>query len=242
MPSSQELTADTRWAHLMRWYVTGGDAAKLGRDCTTVLVVLSAHTDLTTGRVDGLGVAEIAAQGGFGRKSVMKALSTLQSEGYVRRLDDGSRGRRAIWQLRHRTAILTATNEDVGIASWDYSPMQERQRHRQLEMALEAGVVASHPDLAITIHQHVTLVQQVVEPGGTGVINIGSCGSQSSDPDLIGRAVAILANASASDRLRWRRAAVERGAPSDSQVRPEPKVLAGWAGWIAADLLAEARR
>lgn len=240
---SQALTADIRWTHFMRWYVTGGDAAKMGRDATTVLVVLSAYADLATGQVDGLGVAEIAAKGGIPRKAAMVALTNLQAEGYAERLDDRARGRRAIWRLRHRTAVISPDGEEVGVASWHYAPLQERERHRQLKATLESGGpgTASHPEIAITIHQHVTLVQQTVESGGTGTINIG-IGGPTVDPDVVGRAAAMLAAASPADRIRWHREAIARGAPTNTTIRADAAVLAAWAGWIAGDLLTEGRR
>jgi hypothetical protein len=237
------LKASLGWAHLMRSYVTGGDAARLGRDATTALVVLSAHTDLATGAIDGLAVVDIAAAGGMARKAALAALAALVAAGYAERLDDGTRGRRAVWRLRHRAPLLDGEGRQVAVATWPYVPNAEACRHEQLKGALKAaggGVPAAPQDISITVHQHITVVQQSVATGGTGIINVG--GRTADDPDLVGQAVAWLVAASAPERMRWHKEAVSRGAPAGSTIRPEPGLLAAWASWVADDVCREAGR
>jgi hypothetical protein len=83
------------------------------------------------------------------------------------------------------------------------------------------------------------VVQQIVEPGGIGVVNVG-IGVPSANPDVIGRAIKWLAMSTAGERMRWHQRALAMGAPADSSLHPTR--LGEWAGWIASDLLSEELR
>jgi hypothetical protein len=222
----------------MRSYITCGDAARLVPNVTTVLWVLSANADMKTGQVSGLGVDKIAALGGLDRQVGMKALAAARDAGYVERLDEGGKGgRRAVWRLLHKASICSGS-EVVGTASWPYVPMQEAAQHKSLKCALatgQAGAISPPAGVTIEVHQHITLVQQVVEQGGTGIVNIST-----DNPDLIGIAVKSLAAAAPGEREKWRKLAISRGAPSCTTIMPAR--LGEWAAWVAPDLLPEERQ
>jgi DNA-binding IclR family transcriptional regulator len=151
----------------MRDYVTGGDLSRLGPGPAVMILALSALANPDTGEIVGQGVTELSKWAGFTRKATMTALSVLIDNGYLERLDDQVRGRRAVYRLRHRVAVKSS-GKVVGIAEWAYQPHATRARHSEVVAALRAAEPQTRArDAGITL----LLVQQIA-PGGIGIIKI----------------------------------------------------------------------
>jgi hypothetical protein len=157
------LTAETGWAHLMRWYVTGGYAADLGPYATAALVVLAAHADLATGNIVGLSVVDIAAAAGMGKTAALAAVEALRSHAWLDELPGRRPGQRARYRLRYRAGLISPDGQRAGEAAWPYIPARAGQDQAAVREFVAGG--ERRPGIEINVFQH-------VEPGGIGIVNI----------------------------------------------------------------------
>jgi hypothetical protein len=161
MTSASSPTADTLWVHMLRQYVKGGDAAKLGPHATAVLLTLKSHCDLVTGATFP-SVDRVARLSGVSRRQVIRAYAALRTAGYLES-DPPRRGVRGRHRLVERVPILDA-GKQVAVAVWPYIPLRQEEARQALAVLLASGT-----PLPVDGVLNLTVALQIVEPGGFGL-------------------------------------------------------------------------
>jgi|GEM_PF-3798843 len=160
-PPSQ--TADTLWIHMLRQYVKGGDAAKLGPHATAVLLTLKSHCDLATG--DTFPSVDLVARlSGVSRRQVIRAYSALRTAGYLESAPS-RRGAKGRHRLIERVPIKEAGRQ-VAVAAWPYIPLRHEEARQALAAILASGTPLPTDSNGII---NVTIAVQVVQSGGSGL-------------------------------------------------------------------------
>jgi DNA-binding transcriptional MocR family regulator len=110
--------AETTWFHVFRSMIEGGDVARIGPYAFTVYAVIKAYTNFRTGRAFP-GIPEIMEKSGISKSQVIRALDTLEENGYITR---EKKGRSNTYTLREKVGISDSQGRPVASAAWDYVP------------------------------------------------------------------------------------------------------------------------
>lgn len=141
MGSSEEaeqgdlFRAETEWFHVFRSMIKGGDLARIGPYAFTVYAVIKAHTNFKSGRA-WPGIDTIMEMSGISKREVLRALQTLEENGYITREKIGRNNR---YTLREKVGISDPHGRPVASAAWDYVPDGVRGAVADLKNVLMTG-------------------------------------------------------------------------------------------------------
>lgn len=127
--------AETTWFHVFRSMIEGGDVARMGPYAFTVYAVIKAYTNFSTGRAFP-GIPEIMEKSGISKSQVIRALGTLEDNGYITR---EKKGRSNSYTLREKVGISDSHGRPVASAAWDYVPDGVRGAVADLKNVLMTG-------------------------------------------------------------------------------------------------------
>lgn len=137
--------AETSWFHVFRSMIEGGDVAKMGPYAFTVYAVIKAHTNFSTGRAFP-GLPTIIEKSGVSKSQVIRALETLEENGYITR---EKKGRNNIYTLREKIGISDDKGRPVADATWDYVPDGVRGAVAELKHVMMTGDFAGAKIISI---------------------------------------------------------------------------------------------
>lgn len=165
VPPAPRLHADTTWFHMFRAFVFGDDCARLGPYATTVLLVVKAHTNFTTGCAFP-SIETIVERSSISRRQVIKSLQALEEAGYLVKARDG---RKNTYQVREKIHLLDGAGRPAAVATWDYLPTAVKETCAQLKSFLFSGKLPDGAGAPSVVYiEQLSLNLQVVEAGGTG--------------------------------------------------------------------------
>lgn len=153
---ADELRAETTWFHVFRSMFSSGDAAKMGPHAVVVYLVIKAHANFRTGFASP-SIDLISTMSGVSRSQVIRALETLEREGYIERT---LAGRSNKYVLREKVLIRDRSGQQSAVASWNYLPGSLHTTIDHVKTATRSGDLASSPVVHIErLQVNVTQVQ-----------------------------------------------------------------------------------
>lgn len=153
---ADELRAETTWFHVFRSMFSSGDAAKMGPHAVVVYLVIKAHANFRTGFASP-SIDLISTMSGVSRSQVIRALETLEKEGYIERT---LAGRSNKYVLREKVLIRDRSGQQSAVASWNYLPGSLHTTIDHVKTATRSGDLASSPVVHIErLQVNVTQVQ-----------------------------------------------------------------------------------
>ncbi len=136
-----ELRAETTWFHVFRSMFSSGDAARMGPHAVVVYFVIKAHANFRTGFASP-SIDLISTMSGVSRSQVIRALGTLEKEGYIAKMLVGRRNK---YVLREKVLIRDRSGKQSAVASWNYLPESLRTAIEHVKKATRSGELASSP-------------------------------------------------------------------------------------------------
>lgn len=216
--------ADFVWVHLLRDFIWGGDAKRLGPHASMVLLAIKTHADHRTGEAFP-SATRLSELTGVSRREVIRSLGRLTEAGYLARQADGRR-------MRYRVQERVGGSDAV--ITWPYSPSQQGALIEQIKAALAAKTLPA-PDARGVIHIEqiaINVAVQVVQAGGMGIQVVTSANSTS-----LQKALRYLDAADFPTRRRWHKRAAELGAPKDAPCARE--AVSVWGPFVASEVANE---
>lgn len=157
--------AETSWFHIFKAMIDNGDVAKMGGTVFAIYSVVKSYTNWSTGRAFP-GLELIAEKAGVNKRTVIRALSTLEEMGYV--VKEQKIGKVNKYRLREQVPI-SQEGRPVAVATWDYLPSIIGEAHAELKnflaTGLENGRIINIENLNLTIN--------IAAAGGTVIHNTG---------------------------------------------------------------------
>lgn len=136
-PKNDEVfEAETNWFHIFKAMIDRGDVAKMGGTVFTVYAVVKSYTNWSTGKAFP-GLELIAEKSGVNKRTVIRALSTLEEMGYIVR--EQKIGKVNKYRLREQVPI-SHEGRPVAVATWDYMPSIIGEAHAELKNFLSTGL------------------------------------------------------------------------------------------------------
>lgn len=159
--------AETSWFHIFKAMIERGDLAKMGGTVFGVYAVVKSYTNWSTGRAFP-GLDLISEKSGVNRRTVIRALNTLEKMGYIVKEQTPGKGNK--YRLREQVPI-TQEGRPVAVATWDYLPSVIGEAHAELKNFLATGVEGK-----IIKIDHLHLTVNIANAGGV-IHNHGKSGS-----------------------------------------------------------------
>lgn len=130
--------AEASWFHVFRSMVDNGDVAKLGPYSTTVYLVIKTYANYSTGTAFP-SIDLIVEKSGISRAQVIRALSALETAGYISK---ALHGRHNVYTLREKVEIKGEDGRPEAVATWDYIPKHVQAAQAELKNFLLTGKTA----------------------------------------------------------------------------------------------------
>nr|WP_246185825.1 helix-turn-helix domain-containing protein [Pandoraea iniqua] len=128
----------------------------MGPHAVVVYLVIKAHANFRTGFASP-SIDLISTMSGVSRSQVIRALETLEREGYIERT---LAGRSNKYVLREKVLIRDRSGQQSAIASWNYLPGSLHTTIDHVKTAMRSGDLASSPVVHIErLQVNVTQVQ-----------------------------------------------------------------------------------
>lgn len=155
--------AETSWFHIFRHMVENGDVAAMGSHAVAVYLVIKSFTNFSTGRAFP-AIETIVDKSGVSKRQVIESLKTLEKFEY---LIKERVGRNNVYKLREKIEIHDSEGRPSAVATWDYLPSTVKEAQAELKKFIMTGIA----DGKVVMIENLNLNVQIVQPGGTGIIN-----------------------------------------------------------------------
>jgi len=174
------FSAETTWFHVFKSMIESGDAARLGGTVFLVYCVIKAHTNFKNGAAFP-AIETIRGKAGLSKSQVLRALQTLEDNGYLTR---EKHGRQNVYTLREKVTMTDPQGRPAAVATWDYLPATVEAARAELRHFLLTGddqapqiihidrlvienlnvQVGDHNQLQAGDHNHLVNISDIVDP------------------------------------------------------------------------------
>ncbi|MEA4848384.1 MAG: helix-turn-helix domain-containing protein [Clostridiaceae bacterium] len=149
------LQAETTWFHIFRAMVDNGDVGRMGPHAVTTYLVIKAFTNWNTGK-SWPDIETIMEKTCFSKSTVLRALKTLEDNGYVSR---EKLGRRNAYTLREKVTVADNAGRPAAVAMWDYIPSTVQAAQAELKNFVMTGEATDYKVIKIdTLNLNVNLM------------------------------------------------------------------------------------
>lgn len=156
--------AESSWFHIFKAMIDSGDLAKMGGTVFSVYCVVKSYTNWATGKAFP-SLDLIAEKSGVNRRTVIRALGSLEKLGYIAKEQQQGKGNK--YKLREQVTIKQE-GRPVAVATWDYLPSVVGEAHAELKNFMATGLEGK----IVKIEQlHLTV--NIANSGGTVINNHG---------------------------------------------------------------------
>lgn len=129
------FNAETTWFHVFKSMIENGDAARMGGTTFLIYCVVKAHTNFKDGSAFP-SVETIAGRSGVSNRQVIRALQTLEENGY---LTKSKQGRHNVYTLREKVTMNDSSGRPAAVATWDYLPATVEAARAELRHFMMTG-------------------------------------------------------------------------------------------------------
>lgn len=128
-------SAETTWFHVFKSMIENGDAARMGGTVFLVYCVIKSYTNFKSG-ASFPSVERIAERSGVSNRQVIRALQTLEENGY---LTKNRVGRNNTYTLREKVTMTDTHGRPTAVATWDYLPATVEAARAELRHFILTG-------------------------------------------------------------------------------------------------------
>lgn len=136
MKQGQLYEGETVWFHVFKAMYDSGDVAKMGSHALNVYLAIKSHVNFESGK-SWPSIDTIATKAGISDRQVMRELKTLEEFGY---LTLAKEGRKNVYTLREKVALIDETGQPSAVATWDYLPATVKVAQAELKNYMQTGV------------------------------------------------------------------------------------------------------
>lgn len=165
MGDGELFEAETNWFHIFKAMIDRGDVARMGGTVFAIYAVVKSYTNWSTGKAFP-GLELIAEKSGVNKRTVIRALSTLEEMGYI--VKEQKLGKVNKYRLREQVPI-SQEGRPVAVATWDYMPSIIGEAHAELKNFLATGLDNGR----IVNIENLNLTINIAGAGGTVIHNTG---------------------------------------------------------------------